>query len=96
MSTESKSNVDTGALRMKLETSVETGQVSAAAAFTLTQAAKRWVVNSWRNYLVEITAGNGKGEFAEILANTADTLTIDHAWTVIPDDRSHYRILVWR
>ena len=96
MPTETQTNTDTGALRRLSESSADTGLVLAATALTLTAVQKRWVVNSWRNFLVKITAGNGKGEFAEILANTADTLTVDHAWTVIPADRSHYRICVWR
>jgi prepilin-type processing-associated H-X9-DG protein len=39
---------------------------------------------------VVITAGRGFGQYRTVVDNTADTLTIDEAWRVVPDATSQY------
>ena len=92
MSTEMQISTDTDALRRTNEPSVDTGQATAGAAATITDTSKTWMVNEWATRVIEITEGTGKGQFRNIVSNTATVLTVAPAWTVIPDTSSYYRI----
>ena len=87
-----KTNVDFDALKRLNEPSVDTGNATAGGAATLTDTAKEWEVNQWVGQVVEITEGTAKGEFRNIISNTATVLTVAPAWTVAPDNTSWYRI----
>ena len=39
---------------------------------------------------IAITAGTGAGQMRRILSNTGDALTLDAAWTTVPDSTSEY------
>lgn len=69
-----------------------TGTATSGAASTLVVTGKTWTVNQWTNYGVRITAGTGVGQYRTIASNTADTLTVSSAWTVVPDATSQYEI----
>ena len=71
-----KTNVDFDALKRLNEPSVDTGNATAGGAATLTDTAKEWEVNQWVGQVVEITEGTAKGEFRNIISNTATVLTV--------------------
>jgi len=56
------------------------GTIAAAAATTLTANFPAnfpaWTANQWTGHLAMITSGNGRGQIAYIVSNTATTLTI--------------------
>lgn len=92
MSSETVVSTDAEALRRINEPSVDTGQATAGGAATLEDTAKTWMVNEWAGRVIEITEGTGKGQFRNIVSNTATILTVAPAWTIVPDATSWYRI----
>lgn len=62
---------------------------------SLNDTTRSWTTNIWRDLAVILTAGKGAGQKAEVLSNTATTLTLkaSTAWTDIPDNASTYAIL---
>ena len=51
-----------------------------------------WTTNIWANYLIKITSGTGAGQVRQIASNTATTLVITAAWTILPSIDSTYAI----
>ncbi len=92
MPTQAVVRTDMDALKRSNEPSVDTGRATAGGAATLTDTAKEWEVNQWLGQVVEITEGTAKGEFRNIISNTATVLTVAPGWTVVPDNTSWYRI----
>lgn len=80
------------ALTQTLQPSIYVGTVSSATSTTLTDTGSNWETNQWANYLVDITGGTGVGQVRIISSNTSDTLTVNEAWTTIPDSTSTYAI----
>jgi hypothetical protein len=70
----------------------DAGTATAGAASTLTDSAKSWTVNAWRNYAVRILAGTGAGQVRPIASNTATALTVLTPWATNPDNTSVYAI----
>ena len=60
---------------------------------TLVDTSKSWAVNRWKNYVVKITSGTGKGQYATILSNTSTILTFYKAISAITDTTSVYTII---
>ena len=79
-------------LRRVLEVAIDTGTATSATSTTLTDATKSWPADQWKDYIVEIVSGTGSGQIRKITGNTSDTLTVDPAWTVTPDETSQYAI----
>jgi hypothetical protein len=79
------------ALNRLLESALETGFVTGATADTLT-VDRVWTANCWKDFVVEITEGKGAGQYRLIKSNTANTLTVDPPWDVVPDATSIYAI----
>jgi ElaB/YqjD/DUF883 family membrane-anchored ribosome-binding protein len=79
------------ALNRLLESALETGFVTGATADTLT-VDRVWTANCWKDFVVEITEGKGAGQYRLIKSNTANTLTVDPPWNVVPDATSIYAI----
>lgn len=80
---------------------LDAGIATAGSATTLTDSTQAWTVNQWRNQMVYIVSGTGRGQFALIASNTATALTLVKAWTspsfymaagVAPDATSVYMI----
>ena len=70
----------------------DSGTASAGGATTLSDAAKAWTVDAWKdNYTVYIVGGTGTGQSREITGNTATELTVA-AWDTPPDATSQYEI----
>jgi hypothetical protein len=70
------------------------GTATAAAANTLTDAAAAFCTTGegLSGLQINITAGAGMGQSNVILFNTAQQLTLKHAWDVVPDHTSQYQI----
>lgn len=80
------------ALRDITRSAVQTGIATDGNLTTLTDDTKTWPVNAFVKLVVEIFAGTGEGQIYRIVSNTVDTLTVDPAFAVAPDDTSRYRI----
>jgi len=80
------------ALRTILEVGLDTGTATGGASTTLTDEAKDWGTDQWKDAYVEITEGTGEGQIRKIVGNTSNTLTVSVAWTTVPDTTSKYRI----
>lgn len=72
--------------------SIVTGTATAGGASTLTNGAKSWAVDQWKNYQVRITSGTGAGQTRTIASNTGTVLTTSAVWTINPDATSVYAI----
>jgi hypothetical protein len=59
---------------------------------TITKTGAAWTVNDYALMYVWVYSGTGSGQIRQILSNTADTLTVDRAWTVNPATGSVFRI----
>ena len=59
---------------------------------TLNDATQHWTTNEWAGQAIRITSGQGVGEFATIVSNTATRLTLSTPWTTVPGAASHYAI----
>lgn len=79
-----------------------TATATAGSTTTLTQGAAAWIVNSYSNQDVLITAGTGAGQRRRIASNTATVLTLSAAvtgnartgpFTTAPDTTSVFRIV---
>lgn len=77
----------------------DAGYVSSATANTLVDNLNKWGVirtNSLGSSdAVAIVSGRGTGQWRHILYNTANTLTLDKNWEIIPDKTSSYVIMRW-
>jgi hypothetical protein len=65
----------------------QSGTATGSTATTLVDTARHWAMDEWQdpNLRVVITAGPGTNQFARIVSNTADTLTIAPAWPPAPN-----------
>ncbi len=77
----------------------DAGIVSRATAVTLSDATRTWgtirTPSLSTSDAVAIVRGRGAGQWRRIVSNTANTLQLDRAWEVIPDQSSHYVIMRW-
>ncbi len=71
----------------------ETNTATSGGASTLTRTGAGWTVNEHDGRAIEITAGTGSGQTRNIASNTADTITVETAWSTEPDATSVYRIV---
>jgi len=69
------------------------GLAESSDATSVTDDDAAWDVNAYANMYVWIYGGTGATQFRKILSNTADTLTVDTAWSTNPDNTSTYRIV---
>jgi hypothetical protein len=69
-----------------------TGTATAGGASTLTNSAKTWTTDQWKNAQVRIVSGTGAGQIRTIASNTGTVLTTSSAWTTQPDATSVYNI----
>ncbi len=67
------------------------GTVSGATATTLQDNAASWSALTSKASVV-IISGKGMGQIRKITGNTAQGLTLERAWEVVPDASSHYSI----
>lgn len=70
----------------------DSGTATGGDATTLSDTTKNWTTDQFANKVVIIINGTGIGQTRKILSNTATTLTVDRAWTTIPDSTSQYVI----
>lgn len=69
-----------------------TGTATSGEATTLTNSAKAWATNQWKNFQIRITAGLGIGQIRTISANDGTQITVSSAWATNPDNTSVYKI----
>lgn len=68
-------------------------EAAVGASSTVTKAAvDRWRINRWVGFTVEIVEGTGEGQVRLVASNTADTLTVNVAWDIVPDNTSVFKI----
>lgn len=70
-------------------TNISTGSNT---SITLNDTSKNWTSSQWQNKTIVITAGKGIGQTRIIGNNTATQITLNTAWTTIPDTTSNYVI----
>lgn len=80
------------ALLAMLEVGLDSGTATGGSSTTLEDSSKDWGADQWADAYVEITEGTGKGQIRKIASNTSNTITVETAWTTIPDTTSKYRI----
>ncbi len=73
--------------------SEESGQATSASGTTLADSSKVWGPNAQFNRTVRVYAGRGSGQSRVISGNTANTLSVSSAWSVVPDTTSLYAIM---
>jgi hypothetical protein len=71
---------------------LDSGTATGGANYTLTDAAKAWTVDQYRNYRVDITGGTGEGQSRRIICNTSTILEVEKRWSTNPDATSTYSI----
>lgn len=74
-----------------LEMGTATGTQSLTQLVDTTKYAS-WLVDKWAYFAVKITGGTGVGQTRMILNNTSQALTLQDAWTTLPDATSTYCI----
>lgn len=72
---------------------LQDGTASAGTTADLTDAAKSWAANQYRDSDVVITGGTGSGQRRRIASNTATVLTVATAFATAPDTTSTYDIV---
>ncbi|WP_158022864.1 T9SS type A sorting domain-containing protein [Hymenobacter coccineus] len=72
----------------------DAGTVSSATATTMQDNSKRWP-SMIMHPVVAIVRGAGMGQWRYIASRTANNLTVDRAWDVVPQAGSRYAIFNW-
>jgi hypothetical protein len=68
------------------------GVVSHSGEFYLEDTNKNWQNNIYVGFHLWISRGTGEGQVRLIKSNTKNTVTIDRAWELLPDNKSQYVI----
>jgi hypothetical protein len=71
----------------------EAGQATSGSSSTIVDTTKTWAVNRWKNYMVKVLSGTGKGQEIPILSNTSNTLTLVRASSFTFDSTTFYEII---
>jgi hypothetical protein len=66
--------------------------VTAASATTVGNSTLGMLTNEFAGSLIRITRGRGATQERAVVSNTATTLTVTPAWTVIPDTTSYFTV----
>lgn len=76
------------------ESTGTTGTADSGGASTLTDAALTQADDYWVGYNITITAGTGSGQTKVVndFVSATNTLTVDSAWTTLPDNTSEYAL----
>ncbi len=76
---------------------VDTGTATSGDHVGLTDIGKSWIVNAFKGFLVEITAGTGVGQIRGISHNSSTRIAIGGGslgwWETVPDATSQYKII---
>lgn len=68
------------------------GNVYAADASSASVKGMKWDANVLKDEYALIVEGKGLGQYRRITGNTADTITVDRSWTIVPDATSRVTI----
>lgn len=81
----------------KWEEEADTGTATGGTDTELTDTSKTWDTDQFggseKKFMLKITAGTNSGEERTIISNTADTITVDRAFTAAIDNTSEYEIV---
>jgi prepilin-type processing-associated H-X9-DG protein len=66
------------------------GIASGGTATTLSDRSQNWRPGLYQGATVLIISGRGFGQYRQVVESTADMLTLDQAWRVIPDGTTEY------
>ncbi len=66
------------------------GTAEGSTEATLRDPAAPWEPGKQADSVVMILSGRGMGQYRRVVSNTADTLTLDRPWQVVPDGTSTY------
>lgn len=64
-----------------------------ASSMTIGDSTAAWVPNSFVGEIVEITQGTGVGQTRRIVSNTSTVLTVNRAFTTVPDTTSDFEVM---
>lgn len=68
-----------------------TGAVSGTIR-TVSDGSGAWEVNRYNNYRVYLTGGTGAGQHRRMVNNTANVITVDRNWDIIPDSTTTFEV----
>ena len=80
------------AIRLASNPLIQTGQVSAASASSLSDAALSLVPEAQRDYVLRLITGPAAGQERRIALHTRDTYRLERAWDAVPTVGSTYVI----
>lgn len=66
------------------------GLVTSASPTTLADKGQSWKPGFYKDATALIISGRGFGQYRTVADNTADTLTLESPWRVVPDQTSEY------
>lgn len=69
-------------------------RADAGTETTVTSRGEKWAPGALQGRTVLIISGRGFGQYREVVSNTADTLTVDSPWRLVPDETSVY-VVSW-
>lgn len=69
------------------------GTVTGAEASTLTRAEAGWTADARKGQVVLVLDGRGFGQYRVVTGNTADTLSLDRPWRIVPDATSEFVVM---
>jgi phage baseplate assembly protein W len=73
-------------------TTLREGRVTSANQYRLVDTTQTWTPNQFQAQRLDLLEGEGAGQSAGIVSNTADTLILDTSWGVLPDTTTTYAI----
>lgn len=73
-------------------TKYASGDVTASASATLSDASKTWTTNALTGKTIRITSGQGHGQVRTIASNTSTQVTVSVAWSTVPDASSTFEV----
>ena len=74
------------------------GTATGGTTTTITDTGKAWTVDEFAGKAIVLTSGTGGGDVRKIVSNTATEITVDEAFSAVPDGTTTYVVYdnVWR
>lgn len=66
------------------------GIVTSAKKNNLIDNSKKWEENEYVDFPIWISRGKGEGQTRKVIKNTKNTIFIDKAWDILPNNTSQY------
>lgn len=65
---------------------------TSATSNTITDTGETWIPNEFTGLLVTLTGDTGSGQTRRIISNTTDTITVNPAWSTVPDTTTDFEV----